>query len=63
MAVMDLGENMFQAGQSYVALSRVTHLTGLALEAIDFLKIYADKKVLKENDRLHDLARKRNAEE
>ena len=59
MAVMDLGENIFQADQSYVALSRVTHLTGLASEAIDFSNIYADKKVLVENDRFRDLARKR----
>ena len=53
---MDLGDDIFMAEQSYVALSRVTHLSGLALIQLDCSKIYADEKVLEENNTLREIA-------
>jgi len=46
-AIMDIGKNIFEYGQSYVALSRVKSLTGLYLTNFDYTKIMANPKVKK----------------
>jgi len=45
--IMDIGRNIFEYGQSYVALSRVRTLGGLYLSSFDFTKISANPKVIK----------------
>jgi ATP-dependent DNA helicase PIF1 len=45
MAQIDAGSNIFECGQTYVALSRVKSLSGLYLTAFDPLKIKVNKKV------------------
>ena len=44
-AIIDLGRNVFESGQSYVALSRVRSLEGLYLTSFDPTKIKANEKV------------------
>lgn len=44
-AIIDLGKNVFEKGQSYVALSRVKSLSGLHLTSFDPTKIRANDKV------------------
>lgn len=45
MAEMDIGNDIFECGQSYVALSRVKELSGLYLSGFSPDKIKANKKV------------------
>jgi ATP-dependent DNA helicase PIF1 len=45
MAQIDAGSNIFECGQTYVALSRVKSLAGLYLTAFDPQKIKVNKKV------------------
>jgi len=45
-ANINIGQNVFECGQSYVALSRVKSLQGLYIKDIDFNKIRANKKVV-----------------
>ena len=45
--IMDIGRNIFEYGQSYVALSRVRTLGGLSLSSFDFTRISANPKVIK----------------
>ena len=45
MAQIDAGSNIFECGQTYVALSRVKNLEGLYLTAISPHKIQVNKKV------------------
>jgi ATP-dependent DNA helicase PIF1 len=45
MAQIDAGSNIFECGQTYVALSRVKNLEGLYLTAINPHKIQVNKKV------------------
>jgi len=42
---MDIGKNIFEYGQTYVALSRVKSLAGLFLTSFDYTKIIANPKV------------------
>ena len=44
--VVSLGRTVFAPGMSYVALSRVTTLAGLAITSLDPSKIKADQKVV-----------------
>ena len=46
-ANINIGSNIFEYGQSYVALSRVKSLNGLYLKNIDFSKIKCNPKVIK----------------
>lgn len=45
MAQIDAGNNIFECGQTYVALSRIKSLSGLYLTAFDPQKIKVNKKV------------------
>lgn len=44
-ALIDIGKNIFEDGQTYVALSRVKSLDGLYLSSFDYRKISANPKV------------------
>jgi ATP-dependent DNA helicase PIF1 len=46
MAEMDIGQSIFEYGQSYVALSRIRSLDGLYLSAFNSKKIGANPKVI-----------------
>ena len=61
-AVMSLGKDVFTKGMSYVALSRVTTLEGLALLSFDPDKVKPDPKVLKEYVALKSKAKKKKKE-
>jgi len=43
---MDIGQSIFEYGQSYVALSRIRSLDGLYLSAFNSKKIGANPKVI-----------------
>ena len=43
--LIDIGCQIFECGQTYVALSRVKSLDGLYLKSFDFTKIRVNKKV------------------
>jgi ATP-dependent DNA helicase PIF1 len=45
LAEIDVGNNVFECGQTYVALSRVKSLDGLYLTAFNYEKVYTNKKV------------------
>lgn len=47
LAEIDIGSGIFECGQSYVALSRVTNIDGLFLKSFDPSKIKINLKVLK----------------
>ena len=55
-AVISLDKTLFQAGQAYVALSRVRSLEGVHITTICPQRIYAAPSVLKEYDRLKSLS-------
>jgi len=46
-ANINIGSNIFECGQSYVALSRVKSLEGLYIQGLDFTKIKSNPKVIK----------------
>ena len=45
LAEIDVGNSIFEYGQTYVALSRVKSLKGLYLTSFDYTKIMANPKV------------------
>jgi ATP-dependent DNA helicase PIF1 len=45
-AEINVGKNIFECGQTYVALSRLTTLEGLFLTDFDPSKIFVDEKVV-----------------
>ena len=47
MAQIDIGQNIFEYGQTYVALSRIKSLDGLYLSSFHPLRIKADPKVVR----------------
>ena len=47
LAEIDVGSNIFESGQTYVALSRVKELSGLYLKSFNPQKIKVNKKVKK----------------
>ena len=51
----DIGESIFEYGQAYVVLSRITNIEGLSLLNIDYSKIKAHPKILKYYSRLDTL--------
>ena len=51
-AVVDIGSKVFTSGMSYVALSSVQNIQGLAIEAFDHTKLTASKTALTEMCRL-----------
>ena len=51
-AVIDIGSKVFTSGMSYVALSRVTNIHGLAIAAFNHTKLTASDAVLSEMSRL-----------
>lgn len=53
-AYIDLGDNVFAEGQSYVALSRVRNLDGLFLSEINPHRIKANKKVVEYYNRFYE---------
>ncbi|KYN13100.1 ATP-dependent DNA helicase PIF1 [Trachymyrmex cornetzi] len=54
-AIMDLGNNVFSCGQTYVALSRVTSLNGLHLINFDPSSVFASEKAILEYNRLKQI--------
>ena len=46
VAEINIGSNIFECGQTYVALSRVKSLEGLYLTSFDYTKIKVNKKVI-----------------
>ena len=57
-AVISIGEDVFERGMAYVALSRVCSLQGLFLKSFSPAKVTAQPKALDEYERLHKLAKK-----
>ena len=53
-AEMDIGNQVFESGQTYVALSRVKTLNGLYLAGFSAEKIKANPVVLEFYDRMFD---------
>jgi len=51
-ANINIGSNIFEFGQSYVALSRVKSLEGLFIQGLDFSKIRSNPKVIQFYDSL-----------
>lgn len=57
-ALIDCGENIFECGQAYVALSRVRSLDGLFLKYFDVSKILIKRSVLEFYDSLRKARKK-----
>ena len=63
LAEVDVGSEIFECGQSYVALSRVKSLEGLYLSAFDAKRIRINKKVQEFYQMLNDFGNKKKAEQ
>lgn len=57
LAEIDVGSNIFEAGQTYVALSRVKSLDGLFLKSFNPDKILINKKVKQFYNKLNELSK------
>jgi ATP-dependent DNA helicase PIF1 len=57
VADIDIGKDIFENGQSYVALSRVKSLKGLYLSGYNSSKIFVHKKAREFYERLHEYQR------
>ncbi|XP_026824779.1 uncharacterized protein LOC113561784 [Ooceraea biroi] len=53
-AIMDIGNSIFNCGQVYVALSRVTSVKGLHLVNYDLSSVTADENAIREYNRLRN---------
>jgi len=53
VAEIDVGDGIFEYGQTYVAISRVKTLNGLYLASFDAKRVRADKKVVEYYSTLH----------
>ena len=62
LAEVDVGSEIFECGQSYVALSRVKSLEGLYLSAFDSKRIRINKKVQEFYQMLNDYGNKKKDE-
>jgi ATP-dependent DNA helicase PIF1 len=54
LAEIDVGDNVFECGQTYVALSRVKSLDGLYLTSFNYKKILTNKKVKAYYQKMND---------
>ena len=54
-AVIDIGSKVFTSGMSYVALSRVTNIQGLAIQSFDHRKLKTSEAALAEMSRLSEI--------
>ena len=62
MAEMDIGQSIFEYGQTYVALSRIKSLNGLYLSEFHPYKIKANPKVKDYYDKLSRVIRTESVE-
>ena len=62
--IIDIGEGVFEAGQSYVALSRIRSLEGVSISSYDVSKILVKKRVIKFYDvvRREDVRNRKDGE-
>jgi len=62
LAEVDVGAEIFECGQSYVALSRVKSLDGLYLSAYDAKRIRINKKVQEFYQMLNEFGKQKKEE-
>lgn len=62
-AVVDCGSNVFECGQTYVALSRIRRLSGLYLTSLNMDKIKVNGKVVKFYNKIDEMKKEIETEE